>query len=53
MSRDNATPGNGLLLLFRVDDFDMALKRARTLVARLEEEPHADQTDVPREVRKS
>ena len=29
MSRDNATPGNGLLLFFRVDDFDMALKRAR------------------------
>ena len=30
MSRDNATPGNGLLLFFRVDDFDMALKRARS-----------------------
>ena len=42
MSRDNATPGNGLLLFFRVDDFDMALKRARVLVARLEEEPHAN-----------
>ena len=42
MSRDNATPGNGLLLFFRVDDFDMALKRARALVARLEEEPHAN-----------
>ena len=41
-SRDNATPGNGLLLFFRVDDFDMALKRARALVARLEEEPHAN-----------
>ena len=37
-SPDNATPGNGLLLFFRVDDFDMALKRARALVARLEEE---------------
>jgi len=42
MSRDEATPGNGLLLFFRVDDFDMALKRARALVARLEEEPHAN-----------
>jgi catechol 2,3-dioxygenase-like lactoylglutathione lyase family enzyme len=42
MSRDNATPGNGLLLFFRVDDFDMALKRARPLVARLEEEPHTN-----------
>ena len=39
-SPDNATPGNGLLLFFRVDDFDMALKRARALVARLEEEPN-------------
>lgn len=42
MSRDEGTPGNGLLLFFRVDDFDMALKRARALVARLEEEPHAN-----------
>jgi len=38
MSPDSA--GNGLLLFFRVDDFDMALPRARALVARLEEEPH-------------
>ena len=42
MSPDNATPGNGLLLFFRVDDFDMALKRAGALVTRLEEEPHAN-----------
>ena len=41
-SPDTATPGNGLLLFFRVDDFDMALKRARALVARLEEEPHTN-----------
>ena len=40
MSPDHAIAGNGLLLFFRVDDFDMALQRARTLVARLEEEPH-------------
>lgn len=40
MSPANATPGNGLLLFFRVDDFDMALKRARALGARLEEEPN-------------
>lgn len=33
-------PGNGLLFFFRADDFDLALKRARALVARLEEEPH-------------
>jgi catechol 2,3-dioxygenase-like lactoylglutathione lyase family enzyme len=40
MSPKHATPGNGLLLFFRVDDFDAALRRARTLVTRLEEEPH-------------
>jgi catechol 2,3-dioxygenase-like lactoylglutathione lyase family enzyme len=37
-----AAPGNGLLLFFRVDDFDAALPRARALVARLEEEPHTN-----------
>ncbi len=35
-----AKPGNGLLLFFRVDDFAVALSRARALVSRLEEEPH-------------
>lgn len=38
-SPDHATPGNGLLLFFRVDDFDEALDRARNLVQSLEEEP--------------
>lgn len=38
-SPDRAEPGNGLLLFIRVDDFDRALPRARTLVAQLEEEP--------------
>jgi catechol 2,3-dioxygenase-like lactoylglutathione lyase family enzyme len=42
MSPDKAPPGNGLLLFFRVDDFDMALQRARALVSRLDEEPHAN-----------
>lgn len=32
--------GNGLLLFFRVDDYDRAVERARALVARFEEEPH-------------
>src|SRR5205814_46139 len=36
---ERAEPGNGLLLFFRVDDFDQALSRARALVNRLEEEP--------------
>jgi len=39
-SPDRATPGNGLLLFFRVDDFAPALQRARSLVPRFEEEPH-------------
>ena len=42
MSPDRASPGNGLLLFFRVDDFDAALVRARALAARLEEEPHVN-----------
>jgi catechol 2,3-dioxygenase-like lactoylglutathione lyase family enzyme len=41
-SRDDAKPGNGLLLFFRVDNFDLALPRARALVSRLEEEPHVN-----------
>ncbi|MBV8805130.1 MAG: hypothetical protein JO042_08785, partial [Sinobacteraceae bacterium] len=32
LSPDQATPGNGLLLFFRVDDYEAALERARTLV---------------------
>jgi catechol 2,3-dioxygenase-like lactoylglutathione lyase family enzyme len=39
-SPDKGAPGNGLLLFFRVDDLDLALARARTLVERLEEDPH-------------
>ena len=42
LSPEHAPPGNGLLLFFRVDDFDAALLRARTLVTRLEEEPHVN-----------
>jgi len=42
MSCDAATPGNGLLLFFRVDDFEMSLTRARALGVRLEEEPHTN-----------
>lgn len=42
MSPDRAQPGNGLLLFFRVDDFDLALSRARSLVARFDEQPHVN-----------
>ena len=41
-SPDRASPGNGLLLFFRFDNFDVALPRARALVGRLEEEPHVN-----------
>jgi Glyoxalase/Bleomycin resistance protein/Dioxygenase superfamily len=37
-----APPGNGLLLFFRVDDFDSTLQRARALVSRFDEEPHVN-----------
>jgi catechol 2,3-dioxygenase-like lactoylglutathione lyase family enzyme len=40
-SPDGATPGNGLLLFFRVDNFEVALQRARAL-GPLEEEPHVN-----------
>lgn len=40
LSSDRAQPGNGLLLFFRVDDFEEMLLQARSLVAKLEEEPH-------------
>jgi hypothetical protein len=37
-----ARPGNGLLLFFRVDNFDVALPTARALVGQLDEEPHVN-----------
>ena len=41
-SPDHSEPGNGLLLFFRIDDFDEALLRARALGNELEEEPHVN-----------
>lgn len=41
-SPEQATPGNGLLLFFRVDDFDLALQRARALDTPLDDEPHVN-----------
>jgi len=49
MNSDRAQPGNGLLLFFRVDDFDTALQRARALVSRLDEEPHVNPATGTRE----
>jgi len=48
-SPDRGEPGNGLLLFFRVDDFDEALVRARALVARLDEEPQLNPSTGTRE----
>jgi hypothetical protein len=39
-SPQGAEPGNGLLLFFRVDDFDLAWERARRLAPAVEEESH-------------
>lgn len=41
-SPSRSGPGNGLLLFIRVDDFDEALPRARSLVNALAEEPHVN-----------
>jgi hypothetical protein len=49
MSPEKAPPGNGLLLFFRVDDYDKALNRARALVERFEEEPHVNPNTQTRE----
>ncbi len=49
-SPDRAQPGNGLLLFFRVDDFEKAVPRARGLVTRLEEEPHVNPSTRTREL---
>lgn len=48
-SPEEATPGNGLLLFFRVDDYEHALERARAAGARLEEEPHLNPNTRTRE----
>jgi predicted enzyme related to lactoylglutathione lyase len=48
-SPDRVPPGNGLLLFFRVDDYDAALLRARALVSRLEEEPRSNPNTGTRE----
>lgn len=47
-SPDLSKPGNGLLLFFRVEDFDDTLHRAHALVG-LEEEPHVNPNTGTRE----
>jgi catechol 2,3-dioxygenase-like lactoylglutathione lyase family enzyme len=41
-SPKDAKPGNGLLLFFRVNNFDTALQRARERLGPFEEEPHVN-----------
>ena len=48
-SPEQAPPGNGLLLFFRVDDFDLALSRARSLVSALEQETQVNPATGTRE----
>jgi catechol 2,3-dioxygenase-like lactoylglutathione lyase family enzyme len=48
-SPKEAQPGNGLLLFFRVDDFDAALARARRLTGQLEQEPQLNAATGTRE----
>ena len=49
MSPDAATPGNGVLLFFRVDNYDACLRQALALVDRLAEEPHVNPNTRTRE----
>src|ERR1700734_2565313 len=42
MSPDRGLPGNGLLLFFRVDDFELTLQRTRSLGTRFAEDPHVN-----------
>ena len=44
-----AQPGNGLILFFRVDDFDATLARAHALAAKFAEEPHVSPNTRTRE----
>lgn len=49
MSPEHGTAGNGLLLFFRVDDYEAALQRARALVPNFEGEPSVNPNTRTRE----
>jgi catechol 2,3-dioxygenase-like lactoylglutathione lyase family enzyme len=49
MSPDTAAPGNGLLLFFRVDNYETCLQQALALVDDLAEEPHVNPNTQTRE----
>jgi catechol 2,3-dioxygenase-like lactoylglutathione lyase family enzyme len=50
VNADAAPPGHGVLLWFEVDDFDDAVKRARSLRAQVVEEPHVNPNSHHREM---
>lgn len=50
-SPENGPPGNGLLLFFRVDDYDAALARARAQVPTFAQEPSVNRNTRAREFR--
>jgi catechol 2,3-dioxygenase-like lactoylglutathione lyase family enzyme len=50
VNRKAARPGHGVLLWFEVDDFDAAVKRARTLRAKVLQKPHVNPAPGHREV---
>jgi predicted enzyme related to lactoylglutathione lyase len=47
---DKAPPGHGVLLWFRVDDFDSAVKRARALGAEIIQGPNFNPAPQHREI---
>ncbi len=50
VNADAAPVGHGVLLWFEVDDFDSAVKRARSLKATVVEEPHVNSAPRHREM---
>ena len=50
VNADAAPPGHGVLLWFEVDDFDAAVERARSLRAKVVEEPHVNPNSGHREI---
>jgi catechol 2,3-dioxygenase-like lactoylglutathione lyase family enzyme len=50
VNADAAPPGHGVLLWFEVDDFDAAVKRARSLPAQVILEPHVNPSPNHREM---
>ena len=50
VNADAAPPGHGVLLWFQVNDFDLAVERARGLGAEIIQEPHVNPAPRHREI---